>query len=98
MPKKYQTLHLRLTLKTVTIPAQEDHNGIRAAKVILKWECPVCGEMRGETTTGRSYDGSKILYCNTWINPCGHIDKYSDIREEAIRNPYNGGKLLLVYT
>jgi hypothetical protein len=87
--KKYQTLHLRLVLKTVTIPACDNHEGIMSKNVILKWECPVCGMPRGKPAEGRSYDGSRILYCHTWINPCGHIDKYAAVREEAKNNPYN---------
>jgi hypothetical protein len=88
----YQTLHLQLVLKTVTIPACVEHDGILSRQVVLKWECPICGQPRGEVQDGRSYDGSRILYCHTWVNPCGHVDKYSDVRKEANENLYNGGQ------
>lgn len=35
-------------------------------------------------------DGSRILFCDTWQNPCGHIDKYADVRAEAAANGLNG--------
>ena len=88
-PKNYQQLHARLTLKTVTIPATAEHDGYYAITVILKWNCPTCGEPRGEPHDARSYDGSRILYCHGWENPCGHIDKYDKLREEANSNEYN---------
>jgi len=88
-PKNYQQLHVRLTLKTVTIPATATHEGIYAKRVVLKWNCPTCGEPRGEIHETISYDGSRRLNVNGWINPCGHIDKYDHVREEARTNGYN---------
>ena len=67
----------------VTIPACENHNGIHSITVELNWVCPKCGQPRGEVKKGLSYDGSMRLSVNTWENPCGHIDKYSDVRNEA---------------
>ena len=73
----------------VTIPAQENHDGYAAVKVRLFWTCPTCGGPRGEVHDARSYDGSRILYCDGWENPCGHVDKYSAIRKEAWSNGLN---------
>jgi hypothetical protein len=72
--------------RTVTIPACDQHEGILSIKVTLNWICPVCGGPRGEPFKTFSYDGSRKLYCDGWINPCGHVDKYSAVREEARRS------------
>jgi hypothetical protein len=76
-------------IKTVCIPTCENHNGLYQTSVKLRWICPKCGKPRGETKIGRSYDGSAVLFCDTWGNPCGHIDKYSDLRAEAATNGLN---------
>lgn len=68
--------------KTVYIPAYEQHNGVYGMYVTIPWICPVCEEIRGEPFKTKSYDGSRILYCDGWLNPCGHVDKYKDVRNE----------------
>lgn len=76
-------------VRLVKIPACAEHEGLRSVHVLLSWVCPVCGAPRGEPHEGRSYDGSRILYCDTWENPCGHIDKYENVRQEAKANGLN---------
>ncbi len=77
-------------IKTVYIPARAEHDGAHGINVKLRWVCPICGAPRGEISNGRSYDGSRVLFCNTWQNPCGHVDKYDDVRAEAAANGLNG--------
>jgi hypothetical protein len=76
-------------IKTVTIPAKQEHGGVYSANVRLYWTCPVCGCKRGEPQNGVSWDGSRRLYCDSWFNPCRHVDKYSDVRAEAKNNRLN---------
>ena len=78
-------------IKKVYIPACAEHEGVKGVSVNLKWICPVCGQPRGEVVKTRSYDGSCVLYCDGWTNPCGHIDKYVDCVNEAVENGLNGG-------
>lgn len=68
---------------TVTIPACENHAGFHAMRVEISTKCPICGGPRGEPYAGLSYDGSMRLQVSQWNNPCGHIDKYSSVREEV---------------
>ncbi len=70
--------------RAVTIPASDDREGILAMQVSVEWKCPQCGRPRGEPHPAISYDGSRRLYCDGWTNPCGHVDKYSDVRAEAV--------------
>lgn len=78
-------------IRTVFIPGSDDHLGMYGITVKLKWVCPVCGKPRGEIQKVKSYDGSAVLFCDGWRNPCGHIDKYESVRKEAQLNGLNGG-------
>lgn len=75
--------------RTVTIPARDEHQGWQSMEVELEWICPVCGGPRGEPHSAISYDGSRRLHCDGWENPCGHVDKYANIRIEAVRAAMN---------
>ncbi len=68
------------TTRTVTIPACAEHDGFHAMRVTLPWVCLRCGSPRGEPFETISYDGSRRLGVHGWINPCGHIEKYSEVR------------------
>jgi hypothetical protein len=69
--------------RTVTIPARTNHDGFHSFNVTLEWICPQCGGPRGEIFRTISFDGSRRLACDGWLNPCKHIDKYSAVRAEA---------------
>lgn len=66
--------------RTVTIPACAEHDGVAAITVSLPWRCIHCGGPRGEPGQTISWDGSRRLACHGWTNPCGHVEKYSEIR------------------
>lgn len=78
-----------MTTKTVCIPACEKHDGVYKLYVCLRWNCPVCGGPRGSVRRGWSYDGRRKLSVDIWDNPCGHIDKYTNVRKEAFENGLN---------
>jgi hypothetical protein len=73
----------------VYIPARTEHEGLYGVYVVIDCTCPKCGAPRGEPYLGISYDGSRRLHVDTWQNPCGHVDKYDAVREEARKNGYN---------
>lgn len=77
------------SIKTVRIPACENHRGFRQVEIKLTWICPVCGGPRGEIRKAFSFDGSLRLVCDGWLNPCGHVDKYEAVRKEARENGLN---------
>ena len=79
------------TVQTVQIPGSDDHNGHHLITVTLAWVCRVCGGPRGQVARGISYDGSRQLACDGWTNPCGHVDLYSAVRNEAKRSS-NGAR------
>jgi hypothetical protein len=75
--------------KKVCVPECQEHNGSKSIDVIVKWICPTCGGPRGEVTAAISYDGNKRLSCDGWINPCGHVDLYTDVIKESQNNGLN---------
>ena len=67
----------------VEIPTREEHEGFYSGTFEISDKCPVCGGPRGvKRWKGLSYDGSRRLSVDCWSNPCGHIDKYSDVIKE----------------
>lgn len=71
-------------MMTVTIPSKREHEGLPTNVMTIEIPaiCPECGGPRGKVRPGISYDGSQRLHVDSWINPCGHVDVYSDVREE----------------
>lgn len=67
-------------LRTVTIPARAQHEGLFSVTLTMPWVCLHCGGPRGEPFETLSYDGSRRLRVHGWTNPCGHIEKYSAVR------------------
>ncbi len=74
----------------VQIPTRQDHEGYPGYLGLFEIadNCPVCGGPRGKVYQTISYDGSRRLHCDGWDNPCGHIDRYSAVRDEGKRVPY----------
>lgn len=72
-----------IVVRTVEIPACDEHEGMASVHVTVLWECPTCGGPRGDVFRGVSFDGSRRLPCDRWRNPCGHVDSYSVVRREA---------------
>jgi hypothetical protein len=91
MKKKVEDQLFIQRVRIVIIPACEQHEGIYNIRVNLYWICPICGGPRGEVVNSRSFDGSRQMFCHGWTNPCGHVDKYSDVRIEARNNGINDG-------
>jgi hypothetical protein len=71
------------SVRTVTIPGSQQHEGFHSIRVTLPWTCPQCDGPRGEPFETTSYDGSRQLGCDGWKNPCGHVDGYPAVRREA---------------
>jgi hypothetical protein len=51
--------------------------------IILDWTCPICGGPRGTIYNRTHHEDGSTLLINVWLNPCGHVDKYQDVIEEA---------------
>jgi hypothetical protein len=67
----------------VEIPDRTEHFGLYSAKYEIADTCPRCGGPRGKPFKVYSYDGSRRMTGDGWMNPCGHVDKYSEVRKEG---------------
>lgn len=45
--------------------------------------CPKCGGLRGKPVQRTYAEDGQFLTVDTWENPCGHVDKYADVLNEA---------------
>jgi hypothetical protein len=52
-------------------------------KVTISAFCPIDGERRGEPTGLNSCDDGAHYWVQVWSNPCGHVDSYADVINEA---------------
>lgn len=70
----------------VNVPVIPSHDGccwwVRPLRI--SDFCPRCGGERGKPFKGMSYDGSRRVVCDQWNNPCGHVDKYTEVVAEAM--------------
>jgi hypothetical protein len=46
-------------------------------------QVPDCGQRRGEPGGLSSHDDGASYWVQVWANPCGHVDSYADVVEEA---------------
>ena len=51
--------------------------------VTVPWVCPQCGGPRGEIHGMNMCEDGDYAWMNVWGNPCGHIDMYPDVIDEA---------------
>jgi hypothetical protein len=45
--------------------------------------CPTCSARRGQPSTLRQHDDGCTYYVDVWTNPCGHLDRYEAVVDEA---------------
>lgn len=63
-------------------------NGYRSIHQIIKVieisdRCPLCGGLRGRPKLERFCENGEFYTVSTWRNPCGHLDRYCDVIQEA---------------
>lgn len=52
-------------------------------QVTISNTCPVCGGERGEPRNLNQCDDGAHYSVDIWTNPCGHVDYYAAVVEEA---------------
>ena len=56
---------------------------IHILEVTISANCPLCGERRGMPRNLSFFENGSWYSCDTWDNPCGHIDKHKNVLMEA---------------
>ena len=57
--------------------------GVALRTVEISNRCPQCGGPRGAPAKNRYHEWGEFYYADNWTNPCGHLDKYSDVLKET---------------
>ncbi|MFJ5038023.1 hypothetical protein [Streptomyces parvulus] len=71
---------------TVRVPdygPQRGYEGVRIVDVEVSARCPQCGGPRGPKVEHRFRRDGEYFTCDRWMNPCGHVDQYDAVLEEA---------------
>ncbi|TDC00016.1 hypothetical protein E1091_05725 [Micromonospora fluostatini] len=84
-------LTIEMETMTVTIrdPARERAlwgHGLTSpvtSEVVIAAHCRTCGERRGKPRGARRCDDGAYFRVDEWSNPCGHIDYYEAVAQEA---------------
>lgn len=66
-----------------TLYGQPRFPGVIRRTVEINDKCPSCGGPRGKPQKARYHEWGEFYYVDNWTNPCGHLDRYSDVLQEA---------------
>ncbi|MDH5436190.1 MAG: hypothetical protein OEX83_05465 [Gammaproteobacteria bacterium] len=69
--------------KSVRIPIFNASEIVAVSMVEIFEFCPVCKGPRGQVMTRLFWEEQKVFECDGWQNPCGHIDNYDQVKNEA---------------
>lgn len=64
-------------------PDRQGYHGIKVRRVTIADTCPVCDGPRGEPQPYSFYEDGEWYEIHKWVNPCGHIDYYDAVLQEA---------------
>lgn len=77
-------------IKTVCISKRDSNGYLEGTQLInVNWVCPQCGQPRGKIVKGRVIEEAQNYTVDTWVNDCGHCDKYTNMQDEAVSNGLN---------
>ena len=52
-------------------------------EVTISARCPRCSNLRGEPEQTSQHEDGVSYSVDVWHNPCGHVDMYADVVDEA---------------
>ena len=69
-------------MKKITVTNRDKSGWLHGTKnIVVKWDCPICGELMGEPKLKRFHEDGEWYSVHTWINECGHVAKYKELKE-----------------
>ncbi|QKW07012.1 hypothetical protein HUT18_11955 [Streptomyces sp. NA04227] len=60
--------------------------GVSVRSIVLSAECPRCGGPRGSAVPQRFHEDGDWYTVDKWDNPCGHVDTYTSVLAEYLRD------------
>ncbi|WP_026592866.1 hypothetical protein [Bacillus sp. UNC437CL72CviS29] len=71
-----------MTVKTITVPNRDLQGWLYGTKnVTVEWSCPTCGKEMGKPNLENFCEDETWYVVHKWDNECGHIAKYTDLKE-----------------
>lgn len=68
--------------KTIVVPNRDVASWLHGTKsVTVEWNCPTCGEEMSEPKMESFCEDGEHYAVHKWDNKCGHIAKYTDLKE-----------------
>lgn len=74
-----------MTNKTIIVPNRDGQGWLHGVRTInVDWKCHICGEEMGNPKLQQFCEEGEWYSVHMWVNPCGHIAKYKDLRNSTI--------------
>ncbi|ETE97337.1 TPA: hypothetical protein ROY11_004493 [Bacillus cereus] len=71
-----------MTVKTITVPDSDSYGRLHGTKnVTVEWNCPTCGKEMGNPKLENFCNDGVWYVVHKWDNKCGHIARYTDLKE-----------------
>lgn len=79
-----------MSVKTITIPNRDSQGWLHGTKEItVEWKCPTCDKEMGQPTLKNFCEDGEFYAVHTWENDCGHVAKYSSLKETSFSHSKN---------
>ncbi|MFE7395175.1 hypothetical protein [Streptomyces sp. NPDC057557] len=74
-----------MTVRVADRGSGKEYVGVTVRTVEISAKCPKCGGLRGTATISpyRFHEDGEWYVVDTWANPCGHVDLYTNVLAEA---------------
>ncbi len=74
---------MKVTIKTAINYSDRGYHGFEVYDVEIADACPICGGPRGLPVLRPFMEDGAPYSVHCWQNPCGHVDFYGVVAQEA---------------
>ena len=70
-----------MSSRSIVIPDRSGwgYTGVNPTRITVPWVCIFCGGERGEPYWHNFCEDGHWYQVHRWDNPCGHVEKYTDV-------------------
>lgn len=71
-----------MLVKTIIVPNRDKQGWLHGTKnITVDWSCPSCKSEMGIPNITQFCEDGEFFSVHTWHNACGHVVKYTDLKE-----------------